>query len=809
MNTKMRKNQSRKGVTLLFTISMIVLFLLMGTTFVVVANDYFKTANRRGRLNTYSIDTISLMDRAFYDVLRGPDLDDTSAALRTHSILEDQYGYGHKTIVDSVATGAINGLQVITIDPTTNPLVEIHDPTSTFDLVADHPDGFFGGCVLTFTTGPAAGYSSRIVSSYFEGTAGSPLLIVIPTDSAGIDWSTVAFSEIIINGRDFAGDGAGNIMGTADLDTAGGTARIGDGILTPNRKGQSRTEIIAGGGGVLPYSPLPASVNEPYDAADENNWFLSGVDAAGDLIPSFHRDRHYEFCLGSIGRSPSDIRSFSFRPVYLDGESSSSAQVSDSASGTSRFGEFHEEDDTSGALAFRAGDLVNAVNDSDGLDVDSDGDGAEDAVWIDIGLPVQTDDQGRQFKPLVAYYIVDMDGRLNVNAHGSYADEELGTIARRGGSFGVAEVSLSGVTSDYIGLLNERSGADNIAGNASNSLSELQTLYGYNVENTNFNLNTGDLNLFASGADIFGKNVVGRNVSPGTYGEDALQGFTTISTLSASTQPIAYAADLGVGGGVGDSLYQSYEMEALLREDDFSSALQFSRLRDEVAGLSSNKDLITTDSAEIAVPPVSYLSLLWGATGNSRTIYRELVSRGVVSEEMLMGGLFDLNQPTGNGIDDDGDGTIDEPTELLSVQQSAQRDNPIFDLDNAGDRATGDDLARQRKARQLYTLALLASGNTAPTFAGFASDVDYRTAVAQWAVNIVDFIDSDSIMTAFEYDADPFNAIYVDGNPTSDDAGADDLIVAIKTRAAITATMTTLQAMTTIGTALTIQPPMF
>ena len=38
---------SRRGVTLLFVISMIVLFLLMGTTFVVVSNDYLRASRRR------------------------------------------------------------------------------------------------------------------------------------------------------------------------------------------------------------------------------------------------------------------------------------------------------------------------------------------------------------------------------------------------------------------------------------------------------------------------------------------------------------------------------------------------------------------------------------------------------------------------------------------------------------------------------------------------------------------------------------------------------------------------------------------
>ncbi len=53
-------------------------------------------------------------------------------------------------------------------------------------------------------------------------------------------------------------------------------------------------------------------------------------------------------------------------------------------------------------------------------DVDNDGDGVAESVWVDIGLPVQTAPDGRRYKPLVAFHCVDLDSRLNVNAHGNW-----------------------------------------------------------------------------------------------------------------------------------------------------------------------------------------------------------------------------------------------------------------------------------------------------------------------------------------------------------------------------------------------------
>lgn len=52
-------------------------------------------------------------------------------------------------------------------------------------------------------------------------------------------------------------------------------------------------------------------------------------------------------------------------------------------------------------------------------DVDNDNDGVNDSIWVDLGDPVQETEDGRLFKPLYAFLVVDLDNRLNVNTHGS------------------------------------------------------------------------------------------------------------------------------------------------------------------------------------------------------------------------------------------------------------------------------------------------------------------------------------------------------------------------------------------------------
>jgi len=51
-------------------------------------------------------------------------------------------------------------------------------------------------------------------------------------------------------------------------------------------------------------------------------------------------------------------------------------------------------------------------------DIDNDGDGIADSVWVDLGLPVRYTAEGKAYKPLFAILCIDLDGRLNLNAHG-------------------------------------------------------------------------------------------------------------------------------------------------------------------------------------------------------------------------------------------------------------------------------------------------------------------------------------------------------------------------------------------------------
>ena len=180
---------------------------------------------------------------------------------------------------------------------------------------------------------------------------------------------------------------------------------------------------------------------------------------------------------------------------------------------------------------------------------------------------------------------------------------------------------------------------------------------------------------------------------------------------------------------------------------------------------------------------------------------RSTLIASLLPRDLRLGGKLNINRPLGDGDDDGGiPGTIDDSLELGSEdQEPSQAGSPTLDLDNNNDGSTGDALARHLLAKDIYITFMIACGDRAPAgfagtlpateysedFAAFtalgtsggenrttamtAADYEYRKMVAQFAVNVVDFRDADSIRTGFEFDIEPFDAAgwEVDGDLTT------------------------------------------
>ena len=196
---------------------------------------------------------------------------------------------------------------------------------------------------------------------------------------------------------------------------------------------------------------LGGDYDEAYDAPDYFNWFLAGrvrVPSAGGLfqdriIPSFHRPSILNYLINTKDWSNSpttdEVRGVAqalsratFRPLpFANQHPGFSGGSSDFALSTpfqlpapgnpasdpliARLDRFFD------ALIRGGGYPPGDPRNGNPWDVDNDGDGIPDSVWVDIGLPLITSPEGKLLRPLIAPMIEDTGGKLNVNAHGGYA----------------------------------------------------------------------------------------------------------------------------------------------------------------------------------------------------------------------------------------------------------------------------------------------------------------------------------------------------------------------------------------------------
>lgn len=316
-------------------------------------------------------------------------------------------------------------------------------------------------------------------------------------------------------------------------------------------------------------------------------------------------------------------------------------------------------------------------------------------------------------------------------------------------------------------------------------------------------------------ADYYGTPV---NPRPGTLQHAVDDPYEIDLTLAHRNR-----ADLGPDGvpGTGDetagaaqaadSPFTPAELEYLLRRGDRDALSLPSRIEDLAPMLVADprrRGLVTTESWDLPCPAITptleLRQLLWSngippvnlhvtdlvrarliAGGFQGDINAELAK--LLSPELVAGLRMNLNRPFGNGIDDNGNGVVDEPSELTTGQplwQNGAYGAIAFDANNDGLLDANDILARHMLARHLFVLlmALKDSGYQLPlidqNLSGNTPEARELTArrIAQWCVNVVDFMDRDSIMTPFEYDVNPFNGWTVDGIVGINPAGPDGIL---------------------------------
>jgi hypothetical protein len=342
-------------------------------------------------------------------------------------------------------------------------------PHKAYDANCPYPalnEGYYAGRVITMTSGPAAGQSSYIVRWYnatpLATNPGDWRMWVRPFPNGA---KPNAGDKFVINGRPFNGQGFGfnPTQMMANLPTNGGMNgivldKLSDAaggapplslMLTPNpAHGLYRAYLKdrPATGGDTKVTPDGPDADEDYDIADLQNMALAGIivdpnDNHWEVrFPSFHRPDLVKYFMAKY--SPNGWFDPAFAPMRrrimlrpdpadnfvdlnFDGKWDPTTEP-DFA------GNRYDSPSAGGGATNQA--MFDPINGP--FDVDNDNDGFKDSIWIDAGLPVQTNTDGRQVKPLVAFMVQDLDGRLNINAHGNKSHYRRGPAGWNSGNNG-------------------------------------------------------------------------------------------------------------------------------------------------------------------------------------------------------------------------------------------------------------------------------------------------------------------------------------------------------------------------------------
>ncbi|MCC6493961.1 MAG: hypothetical protein IT424_13185, partial [Pirellulales bacterium] len=1052
----------RRGVLLLVVLSMLVLVLMIGTAFVIVAKQAEQAgkAGYKGSVRTSTnASQTELLDEALRQLVR--DTNNPYSAIRGHSLLADMYGADGLKGVIAIPPGLPAPQPAITVtppggvtvypprwaapmsargaNPTGGQIIEFDVASqangaaaiyllrdlygNTLDqtgqpLAFANVDDAYNGQVLTFLTGPAAGRSTRIVGFVppftfrvmnFELPGGGQ--VTDPAMLVAADQPT----RVLINGRPFNGTGAGfnpwAASGAPKLNVFENVPGVSLGASTfpplallPNAAfridpSMSSTSVgfpnaVPTNASYFPFAPAAqqaglydwngrGGADESYDAVDFQNMALALLPADGQLvetlmpdvrlttfpaglsdaannrtmmIPSWHRPALLNYWRTQLGQprgtplamTPTMLRKVMLRPSWFDHPRFSGSNP-DWAPWADAFAYAIDPDHYNATQAQENSNYLLNRAIYGPWDVDNDNDGVRDSVWIDVGLPVMNGPNGKLVRPLAAMLVVDMDGRLNVNAHGSAdlakvvsnvaASDILADGATqvddtpRGMGFGPADVSLGEAIGDdnFYWLLTGRYQPGH-----ANQGQPVQLLNGPPVGPGRYGYDSGSRRTAPGWADQYdilsqisllgwprwadglaggqlatsfvtppdakarygvGVNYFGQPVFEATLQTeiDRANLYKSLAVDSPYELNLSQATAPGVQGYANSNLtgadapFAVGELERVLRVYDADSGALPGRLAYLSGVLSLNGSVsqgltdrlkLTTDSFDLPVPNVALpheMEVLLSAwtDNNNEQPYRRLprstaelyemrvrvalfgnveqtkfpvplggppnsgdqnkdglpdaeqvraVLQGILAPELADGLRMNVNRPLGNGRDDNNNGVVDEPPQILFTdanknqvvdpgelqitseetdvwaldptdpyiaaagpgadvykQSATSAKFPHMALDRRPTGTTEQIDHRQLLARHLYVLALTLTADPGYNPLGRANmppredkrngadaikhDRMLARTLAQWAVNVVDFRDPDNIMTAFEYDPDPFDGWgYYDGS---------------------------------------------
>lgn len=523
-------------------------------------------------------------------------------------------------------------------------------------------------------------------------------------------------------------------------------------------------------------------------------------------------------------------------------------------------------------------------------DVDNDGDGWPDSIWTDADLPLITSPEGKLLKMMVSVMVEDLDSRLDVNAVGNL-QQQLATVAPQNNN----DYSTQGDIPVGPGVGSAESSLRHLFNSDVDYLNFLRARYRSSV--------TTNVNFIAPGGDSFddlrsqmnaaGNVITNLGTIDGSRGRRAVLRHSFMPSLPISTRGtsgvgldqlgnplLIHVPNLYVGApallpnGEGqddpyearwlssshrESAFTIAEWERVYRKHDWDRSMLPSRLEGFLPN--GNDRVVSPRSSHLRLPSLAFSaqqnsanSTLYGlitAVARRRNLTIDTVDQFQQLFPMEFGTaqVMNVNRMFGNGIDDDNDGSIDEPEELLkngiddnnngTIDELAEMfsntvrpdlfqlgapssyphgQRPVVpnpagsNLTYAGQAANGfyplevptlgipgsfdpqydaanlvqawryyGQQSRQLYARNIYCLGMLMFPD--PLVVGSQGNTRQLTGaqrartLAQWAVNTVDFRDTDTTITRFPYDPNPFTVKTVNNQqfywlPNSDTNGS-------------------------------------
>ena len=789
--------RQRSGVILLVVLSSLTFFSLLVVSYFVFASQSRVSAFTSNASKTRAPDIRGLMDEAMLTLLRGTN--DVSNPFYGESIFSDLMGRDGAEM--KVADVAITDLR--------NGFVRFSAQTTAGARLESEPfDDIYSGRIITFRNGPLRNQSFRVVRSRAGSTSDDFFIEISPEQIREFGTSpTIATADVRelfhenvtspadgylfrLNGTPRSSPGVGfngtNLEQT--VSTAGLAEELTSGTLIgfdlpvalqPNFIRHPSFSTTSG----LDKSITTGDFDEGHDAADYNNWFLSHRNPDGTVIPSFHRPSVINYILNEPLTSDADVyyrnlvaslARATMRPLPIaEGQfgASSSALNTQFTGGNENFALRVPLLLQGSGAPRRLHLLAQALIES--FDVDNDGDGRPDSVWINPGLPLITSPEGKLLRPMIAPMIEDMSARLNLNTSGNQtqAPETAGVSANafwgtgtpfansvqpafRGLGYGPAEVVIpSANNTDQIAeinaLLTARYGSDGVPGIAGEDPLDIlrtgfrPTAHGLTGTQGGFGFSTDPYGRLAVGIGRDGQLVMGSDVAADEKVNDPYEFDPT-------------------GKLVGDNPFTFAQLEAVLRANDFDTELLPQEVREDlekvIAARPALARAITTSSVSADAPEWTLLQFVERMNQLGATADQALVN-DLIAPEFRLGHRLDVNRPFGNQIDSDSDGIVDEPSESemnTYATGSPYQEPPDYNFDF--DNATGP-TARELLARHLYVLMMMVTSDNYqfPNVDPADTDVYRARRLAQWAVNVVDYRDPDSIMTRFAFDPLPFD----------------------------------------------------